>query len=113
MADDESREKPGELVRCRGPKCPSRHGRVLFRIHRGVCYVQLRLRAGEVYELAVYGLPISGSCPSCGHPWINPDAVASDGLGGLIDRTIQDIAARVDIDLGDDHDDGERPRRSA
>lgn len=105
MADE---QKPGELVRCRGPKCPSKNGRVLFRLHRGVVYVELRIRAGEVYRLAVYGMGISGSCPSCGHPWINPDAVAADGLGGLIDRTIADIASRVDIDLA-----GDDERRSA
>lgn len=93
MTDDQAPKKPGELVRCRGPKCPTPGGRILFRVHRGVVYIEARLRAGEEIKAAVYGMPISVNCPACKHPWINPDAVASDGVGGLIERTIKDILA--------------------
>ena len=110
--DRQPEERPGQLIRCPYSSCPSSKsgGRVLLRVHRGVVYIEVRLRAGEWVKAAVYGTPINAVCPSCGRPWLNPDAVASDGLGGVIERTIKDIAERV-VDRPAKDPADETPRR--
>lgn len=97
-----SPSKPGVHVRCKGPRCPARGGAWLFRVNAGMVHIEYRLRSGERIEGIIVGVPYVWRCHACGYPWINPDAVATDGLAAHVQRALSDIAARVEQEQPND-----------
>lgn len=88
MADIERQQQ-----RCPNPTCSSAKigGRVLFETGRG----GIVFKSGQGGELTTMGPVISAKCPACGHHWLNPDLVAFDGMAGIIERIMQDVAERA------------------
>lgn len=76
--------------------CPSaaKGGRVLFEHRDGVVFFRQGIRAGEVAELLLVGMPIWAKCPSCGERWTNPSAPLFDEVGKAM-RAAAEAGARI------------------
>jgi ribosomal protein S27E len=74
-----------EQVRCAA--C----GRILFERARGMVFKERHARGGGNEELVVLGTPVVARCGGCGRAWINPDMVAFDGVGAVVEQMIRSV----------------------
>lgn len=86
-----------ERIRCKNPGCPSAKdgGRILAEYAGAVHFIELTLGNGKRYRASFWGPWVSLECPSCGEARLNPDLAASDGIGGVIERTLAAVAERA------------------
>jgi len=86
-----------DRIRCRNAACASQRsgGRILMSRSAGLVTVEQRLTSRERLYVVVLGMPVTATCPVCGHSWLNPEVNLFSGIAETIEKTIQAEADRV------------------
>jgi hypothetical protein len=81
--------KPGrQQVRCQD--C----NRILFERAGGLAFKEYRIHQRAMRD--VFMVPVRIDCQGCGRPWLNPEMVAFDGIGAVVERAIADVRAHIE-----------------